>query len=635
MNRNYLSNYRGNTLLIEANKWRPAGINDLETAAWKAVRSHENTTVIAGPGAGKTELLAQRACYLLQTGIVPSPRRILAISFKRDAATNLKDRVSQRCDVQQAARLDSFTFDAFAKSLLDRFRPALPENWRPSADYEVLFTKYRNFEYFLDSLDQPPSNIATIDQVQMIRRNTFEKEKILGVPLPEGGIVADSASTWAASRWWIDNLRGRSQSSLTFPMIGRLVELLIRTNPKICEALRATYSHVFLDEFQDTTHVQYDLVKTIFGKSCGVLTAVGDNKQQIMRWAMALDDPFKLFESDFDAKRIHLVSNYRSTPDLVRIQHEIAIALDPQAGQAESKVVSEPSQDACSILEFATPEDEANCIAELLSLTIERGSLTPRDFAVLVKQRATQYANELVPILLQSGVRLRDEGGLQDILAERLTGSLVSVLRCGSLKRAGRYWTDSVRIAMSLRGLDPENYHEGHHLHESLGELQQALFQRMKDPPASPTEVREIMDMVISFLGEDNIKLLYPVYQQGNWYTQVLDRVIEYLFRSCQTSPDWPAALDDFEGKTSVPLMTIHKSKGLEYHTVIFLALDDQAWWSFPKEPEEARSAFFVAFSRAKQKVVFTYCRQRAEKTGIAPLYELLQSAGVPTYEVT
>ena len=83
----------------------------------------------------------------------------------------------------------------------------------------------------------------------------------------------------------------------------------------------------FLDEFQDTTHVQYDVVKTVFLGSDTVLTAVGDNKQQIMRWAMALENPFTMFQHDFNARRRPLVSNYRSSPELVRIQHEIALVL--------------------------------------------------------------------------------------------------------------------------------------------------------------------------------------------------------------------------------------------------------------------------------------------------------------------
>lgn len=100
---------------VRPDDWKPVGVDALEGNASKVVRSADNRSVIAGPGAGKTELLAQRAAYLLQTGAAPAPRRILAISFKRDAATNLAARVRQRCHRNHAGRFDSMTFDAFAK----------------------------------------------------------------------------------------------------------------------------------------------------------------------------------------------------------------------------------------------------------------------------------------------------------------------------------------------------------------------------------------------------------------------------------------------------------------------------------------------------------------------------------------
>ncbi|HEY5073769.1 MAG TPA: UvrD-helicase domain-containing protein, partial [Pyrinomonadaceae bacterium] len=78
--------------------------------------------LLAGPGAGKTETLAQRADFLLRTGTCPYPKRILAISFKKDASENLKARVTIRCGHQLASRFDSHTFHAFAKRLIDIFR---------------------------------------------------------------------------------------------------------------------------------------------------------------------------------------------------------------------------------------------------------------------------------------------------------------------------------------------------------------------------------------------------------------------------------------------------------------------------------------------------------------------------------
>src|SRR5262245_4322223 len=122
---------------IDPKDWQPVGIDELEPNALDVVRSTDNRSVIAGPGSGKTELLAQRACYLLQCGVAPVPQRILAISFKRDAAFNLAARVRARTHPELSHRFDSFTFDAFSKGLLDRFGQALPKAWRPTPNYEI------------------------------------------------------------------------------------------------------------------------------------------------------------------------------------------------------------------------------------------------------------------------------------------------------------------------------------------------------------------------------------------------------------------------------------------------------------------------------------------------------------------
>src|SRR5689334_14319905 len=100
------------------NEWLPVDGLDLEPNAKTVVMLPiGNTLVVAGPGAGKTELLAQKACFLLQTNLCRFPHRILAISFKRDAAFNLKERVILRAGSELAGRFDSLTYDAFAKQL--------------------------------------------------------------------------------------------------------------------------------------------------------------------------------------------------------------------------------------------------------------------------------------------------------------------------------------------------------------------------------------------------------------------------------------------------------------------------------------------------------------------------------------
>jgi superfamily I DNA/RNA helicase len=314
---------------VHPDVWCPIGVSSLECAALNAVRATTNTLVVAGPGAGKTELLAQRACYLLQTGMCPSPRQILAISFKRDAARNLAERVKQRCGTALAGRFHSYTFDSFAKGLVDRFWRALPEQFRPCSNFTI------NLQLGESSLgnfirDELPLRHTTLSEAvrQGIDGQQLYRQYFIGQRLEMGDWRRQSTLERAAAEVWAYMLHGSSPSQLTFPMIGRLAELLLRTNPLILQSLRAAYRFVFLDEFQDTSSVHYDLTDTAFRGSRALITAVSDNKQRVNKWAGAMDDVFEHFEADFSAERLHLLRNYRSAPELVRIQALFAAAID-------------------------------------------------------------------------------------------------------------------------------------------------------------------------------------------------------------------------------------------------------------------------------------------------------------------
>lgn len=188
---------------IDLQKWKPIGVKNLEPTALDIVRSESNTAVIAGPGAGKTELLAQRACYLLQTGLCEFPKRILAISFKKDAAKNLRDRVASRSDKEQSMRFDSYTFDALSKSLLDRFIFALPPTWRPTSDYEIYSPtgrkKKNEFNQFLYKMKQSAPISLLQAEMDNVTVDNFEKDFILGCLLPINGIVETGLGSWAAA----------------------------------------------------------------------------------------------------------------------------------------------------------------------------------------------------------------------------------------------------------------------------------------------------------------------------------------------------------------------------------------------------------------------------------------------------
>ncbi|MBA3512296.1 ATP-dependent helicase [Sphingomonas sp.] len=626
---------------VRSEDWQPIGVDELEANAMKVVRSAHNRSVIAGPGAGKTELLAQRASFLLQTGAAPPPRRILATSFKSDAARNLAARVWQRCHRNHALRFDSLTFDAFAKGLVDRFGQALPKRWRPRPNYELMFPNDPMFRGFLEQeASSPPKSVGTEHDIRAIRVKSFERRHLLGARLPEAGWSKPTPAQWAADLFWQTSLHKGKQTFLSFPMLGRLAELILRLNPMATEALRLTYSHLFMDEFQDTTQVQYDLVRTIFLGSDTVVTAVGDNKQQIMRWAMAMDNPFAAFNADFDAIQTPLYNNYRSSPDLVRIQHMLAKALDDRAVEPVSKAAATVSGKSCAIFDFSSPEVEAKKLVGLVQSEMKTHDLSPRDFVLLVRQRAVDYAEVLEPAFRKAGIPLRNEAGLvgevmlQDLLAEEASELLVSILRLAMTSRAGRHWSECQHMLGLLRGIHPEDDAAQAKFAKLLDTFVCQLTKTYEEPPESPEEARELVGDVLDFVGRDRLIAVHPAYAQGDWFDKVIEAASLHLYASSEDAASWSEALDTYEGLQAVPLMTIHKSKGLEYHTVIFVGLDDGAWWSFDADQIEATAGFFVAFTRAKQRVIFTYCPSRGGRTKIATLYQLLEKAGVTIKQV-
>src|ERR1700741_5483896 len=303
---------------ISPDDWQPVGVSTLEEAAWKVLRSTNNTCVLAGPGSGKTELLAQRASYLLQTGICRQPQRILAISFKRDAAKNLRDRVVMRCGPDLSRRFVSLTFDAFTKSLIDQFRLGIPLQWRPTYPYQIAFPRMATTRTIIDiARETAPAHWKTA--VSSIKANTFETHILGPTRLPLGPREPASADDYAVFEWWPLNLQNVDGSSLNFVMINRLAKLVQRANVQLGLALKATYTFVFVDEFQDTTFAQYDFLRSVFNKSGVSVTSVGDIKQRIMIFAGAQATATSKFEEEFGAEIVPLQRNFRSSPALVAI----------------------------------------------------------------------------------------------------------------------------------------------------------------------------------------------------------------------------------------------------------------------------------------------------------------------------
>lgn len=586
---------------VRPEDWEPQGIDELEEAAWEALRTTDQATCVsAGAGAGKTEFLAQKAAYLLQTGICRNPQRILAISFKRDAASNLEKRVRERCP-QHAHRFVSLTFDAFTKGLIDRFRLAIPTPYTPAEAYQLVFHYTRELREFLDN--QGFHGVNTRSFSMLIDRTVL--------PLPG---VRDSA----LRTYWRERYHS---GELTFPMINRLVERLIREHSSIRKALRSTYSFVFLDEFQDTTYAQFELLVTAFGGSASMLTAVGDRKQCIMGWAGAMDDSFGEFEQQFGAQTVELLSNWRSHAELVRVQHAIAEVIDPATPIPHARSARKVDGDVSAIWTYPTIDDETEGLAAWVAAEVQAG-IPPEEFAILVRNNVHLVEEQLEDEFRDRGIPVRNvarnvgEIAIQDVLEEPLTEVLLPFYKLGSHASDAASWRSAYHNLLTLHQVDGDDERNQTMLQASLQNFVRALRQMMNGRTPTAESLETIDVQIVSFLGQDLLKSLTPAYGRQRDFDRVWEGFKALMLESVTSADSWPEALDRFEGKGQIALMTVHKSKGLEFHTIIFHGLDNQTWWSLTQNNPEELRAFFVAFTRAKQRAFFTLCAERGQGVG-------------------
>ncbi|WP_454734297.1 UvrD-helicase domain-containing protein [Cupriavidus pauculus] len=620
--------------------WRPRGIPNLEPNAWTALRREGSTSVVAGPGAGKSEFLAQRAAYLLETGLCKAPQQILAISFKTDAAANLAARVRERCPSELAGRFVSLTFDAFTKGLVDRFHAAIPQHWRPTRPYNIGFPTRRMVEEELNvirNMAQP----AWQARVAEFSPDRFEAQDIgrhrLAVEVPQQLATAEE---FAIYHWLRRQLYGAAVSRLTFVTLNRLAELLVRANPKIARALRMTYPYVFVDEFQDTSFAQYDFLLSTFGHGGTAVTAVGDHKQRIMGWAGARQDAFERFEADFGGQRVNLLFNFRSSPELVRVQHFVAQALDPESPQIQSQAASQLDTDVVQVWKSRSTAAEGQRLAQWIAADMAARQNQPRDYVLLVRQRPDQFEEELQPVFDAVGLSLRNESrsigrtNVQDLMVDEAASVALAALRLATGQRSAAAWSTLSSAVYAIRGAEEDDELLRDRADRDIQTFLDRLRQDIGDQAPSTELAVEITQRIFEFLDVAAIKRTFPAYMRNDLLEVMIEAFLLHLQQATNVTANWPDCIDRFLGTSDIPLMTVHKSKGLEYDTVFFVGLDDRSWWSHTPRNPEGIATFFVALSRAKQRAIFLFCEQRGARERVSELYQMLADAGVEEVNV-
>lgn len=502
------------------------------------IKEEGSVSILAGAGSGKTEFLAQKANYLLQTGICSWPKRLLCLSTKKEAQVNIKERVMKRCG-SIGNRFDSYTFDAFCKSIVDRFKNVLPSDIRPLNNYDI-------------EIDQKKSN---------------------------------------------------GKDKLTFEDLRRFAIKIVKLRPDIADVFSVSYSHVFIDEFQDTRAEQYELLKLLFLNKGTMLIAVGDINQSIMLWAEASPTVFKDFKHDFSANNKFLTKNHRSSEEIQKVLSCFISFID----HSQQAFTINHKQKNCFIHVYDNEFEEAEDLVLQIKELIESG-MEEKDICVLTKQQSSLYTSVLRDRLTQVGINNLDMTDLQDALKEPLGKIFSSLFKIYTDKSHSSY-SELCDLYLDLNNVSRGDGHESDlinklstHISEVKGEVSSCL---------NVDTLLISINKTLKFIQVKKIISKWVQYKSRSFRDVIWNRLENHLRYTIGVTDSFSEASKMFRAENCIQLMNIHKCKGLEYKVVIFLGIEDQAFWKYSPDNFEDKCAIYVALSRAKERIIISTSKYR------------------------
>lgn len=345
--------------------------------------------LLAGPGSGKTAVLAARIAYLTIARNV-EPQRILAITFSRKAAGEMRARLLALLGMP-GEQVDVTTFHAFGLRLVRQWSQALgyPSSHIAVIDTAAAGTLLRSAAQML-MLEPPSWHCRNV-------RESLEQTR-LNADLQHDRQDSDMYRLAGA---YEDLLRERGM--VDYPAMLRLPHRLFQLRPDALAALQATYRHILVDEFQDVCSTQYTLAR-LLAQQHRNLYGVGDPLQTLYAWRGANPRFAATFQRDFpDGPVLGLTQNFRSTGQIVTLANVLAAPILPE----RMLWTANPAGQIPTILVVETPRHEAAVIARAILRLLDRGTiLHPQEVAILYRtnRQAAALRDALASHGLPAGV---------------------------------------------------------------------------------------------------------------------------------------------------------------------------------------------------------------------------------------
>ncbi|MFP3974795.1 MAG: ATP-dependent helicase [Chloroflexota bacterium] len=617
-------------------------LENLNPAQREAVESIEGPElIIAGPGSGKTRVIAHRIAYLIGVcGI--NPHRILAVTFTNKAAREMKERVYGMLD-RAAEGLTLGTFHATCAGILRR-----------EADHLGLDRRF----IIYDGGEQLNVIARCMEELKIDAKQYTPKAIKSTISSAKARLI--KAQDYGSQNYFEEVVRRvyeryqdmlMESKALDFDDLLMQTVYLFRDNEKVLSRYQSRYVHIMIDEFQDTNLAQYILAKQLAGTNCNICV-VGDPDQSIYGWRYADIRNILNFERDYKgAKIVYLEQNYRSTQTIL----EAASHLISCNTQRKEKALWTQNNGGISItiMETFNEQEEAQfVVSEIERLMVSQGR-SMNDFAVMYRTNAQSRALEEAcirygfPYKLVGATRFYDRREIKDVIAYlKLVNNpydSVSLMRVINVPARGVG-------ERTLAELSELSRNRGIPLYSALkliaeGEVMphsprsaQALsrFSTMLEELVSESEQRDLLsffDLVLnrtgykSYIlnGEDgeerwnNILELRGMAEEYN-DLQPPDGLVSLLERTCLVSD-----VDNLdENIDAVTLITLHQAKGLEFPVVFIVGMDEGVLphlraFADPDQMEEERRLCYVGITRARDQVYLVHAFRRNLRGGSHP----------------
>ena len=607
---------------------------ELNPEQFRAVTTTDGAIlIIAGAGSGKTRVITFRIAHMLDKGIPQS--QILALTFTNKAAKEMADRIKSLTQ-KKLQNLTISTFHAFGVKILRQEITKL--GWR------------ENFSIY-DETDR----VALIKECGRELKFSPEAMDIYTI----GNLISNiktGRKNWETANDMYKPLYELYQEGLQlynavdFDDLIVLPIKLFREHPDVLARYRERYKYIMVDEFQDTSHQQYEMMHLLADQNVAV---VGDDDQSIYSWRGADYQNIINFEHDFDVTEIRLEQNYRSTETILEAANGV---ISHNTNRKDKKLWS--GNGGGKPIEVFMPQnetDEANFIAEsILGIAMDEHRKYD-EFGVLM--RANTQGRVLEEALLENNIPYTMSGGtsfferkeIKDIVSYlRVIANHdddINLIRILNTPRRGigRATIQMLNDEALLNGCTMWNAMDSlinrpgspanDAVKEDLADFMKLIEderQKILSGRGLSNKVRQMIedidykDYLIGEFGKSQKAVQFKLMNIESLLNSIdawekdpdndNPSVFNYLNRITLVSQD---NSDDNDNKGKVNLMTIHASKGLEF-PVVFIAGCEEGLIPHARsvaendgDVEEERRLFYVAITRARDKLFLTSCQQR------------------------